>query len=52
LSAARGGMPVAFVDRVQGYHDALLAQQPALQPRLRMFAAAPAPASNPVKSKR
>jgi len=47
-------MPVALVDRVQGYHDALLAQQPALQPRLRMFAAAPAPApaSNPVKSKR
>jgi membrane-bound lytic murein transglycosylase F len=34
---ARGGMPVSFVDRVRGYYDILLAQQPALQPRLRMF---------------
>ena len=34
---ARGGMPVAFVDRVRGYYDILLAQQPALQPRLRML---------------
>ncbi len=34
---ARGGMPVAFVDRVRAYYDMLLADQPALQPRLRMF---------------
>lgn len=37
---ARGGMPVAFVDRVRAYYDILLAQQPPLRPRLRMFAAA------------
>jgi hypothetical protein len=30
-------MPVAFVDRVRAYYDILLAQQPPLQPRLRMF---------------
>ena len=30
-------MPVAFVDRVRSYYDILLAQQPALQPRLRML---------------
>ena len=35
---ARGGMPVAFVDRVRAYYDILLAHQPPLQPRLRMFA--------------
>jgi len=34
---ARGGMPVAFVDRVRAYYDILLAHEPALQPRLRMF---------------
>jgi membrane-bound lytic murein transglycosylase F len=34
---ARGGMPVAFVDRVRGYYDVLLARQPPLQPRLRMM---------------
>lgn len=34
---ARGGMPVAFVDRVRAYYDILLAHQPALQPRLRML---------------
>jgi membrane-bound lytic murein transglycosylase F len=34
---ARGGMPVAFVDRVRGYYDVLLAQQPPHQPRLRML---------------
>ncbi|MEP6996474.1 MAG: membrane-bound lytic murein transglycosylase MltF [Betaproteobacteria bacterium] len=34
---ARGAMPVAFVDRVRAYYDILLAQQPPLQPRLRMF---------------
>ncbi|HXX85448.1 MAG TPA: membrane-bound lytic murein transglycosylase MltF [Casimicrobiaceae bacterium] len=37
---ARGGMPVAFVDRVRAYYDILLAQQPPLQPRLRLFAGA------------
>jgi len=39
---ARGGMPVAFVDRVRAYYDILLAQQPAHQPRLRLFAEATA----------
>ena len=34
---ARGGMPVAFVDRVRAYYDILLSQQPALKPRLRKF---------------
>ena len=34
LGYARGGMPVAFVDRVRGYYDVLLAQQPPYQPRL------------------
>jgi len=47
---ARGGMPVAFVERVRGYYDVLLAQQPAHQPRLRTFAetdtAKPAAATN------
>jgi membrane-bound lytic murein transglycosylase F len=33
---ARGGMPVAFVDRVRGYYDILLARAPPLAPRLRM----------------
>jgi hypothetical protein len=28
---------VAFVDRVRAYYDILLAQQPPLKPRLRMF---------------
>ena len=39
---ARGGMPVAFVDRVRAYYDILLAHQPALPPRLRMFSDAEA----------
>ncbi|HEY1459364.1 MAG TPA: membrane-bound lytic murein transglycosylase MltF [Casimicrobiaceae bacterium] len=34
---ARGGMPVAFVDRVRAYYDMLLANQPDSRPRLRMF---------------
>ena len=34
LGYARGGMPVAFVDRVRGYYDVLLAQEPPHQPRL------------------
>ena len=33
---ARGGMPVAFVDRVRGYYDVLIARQAPLPPRLRM----------------
>jgi membrane-bound lytic murein transglycosylase F len=38
---ARGTMPVTFVDRVRAYYDILLAQQPPLQPRLRMFSGTP-----------
>jgi membrane-bound lytic murein transglycosylase F len=34
---ARGGMPVAFVDRVRAYYDILLRQEPLYQPRLRAF---------------
>ena len=34
---ARGGMPVAFVDRVRAYYDILLRQEPTYQPRLRAF---------------
>lgn len=34
---ARGGMPVAFVDRVRAYYGILLAQEPPLKPRLKMF---------------
>ncbi len=35
LGYARGGMPVAFVERVRGYYDVLLAHDPAsLRPRL------------------
>jgi len=32
---ARGGMPVAFVDRVRAYYDVLLRTEPPYQPRLR-----------------
>ena len=46
---ARGGMPVAFVDRVRGYYDILLVQQPALQPRLRMLAAMSAAEAEPAQ---
>jgi membrane-bound lytic murein transglycosylase F len=44
---ARGGMPVAFVDRVRAYYGILLAQEPPLKPRLKMLsdAADPPPAS-------
>jgi membrane-bound lytic murein transglycosylase F len=35
---ARGGMPVAFVDRVRGYYDVLLAREAPHQPRLRIDA--------------
>jgi membrane-bound lytic murein transglycosylase F len=43
---ARGGMPVAFVDRVRAYYDILLAQQPPLTPRLRMFSESGSPAAS------
>lgn len=33
---ARGGMPVAFVDRVRAYYDVLLAQQAGYRPRLQV----------------
>lgn len=38
---ARGGMPVAFVDRVRAYYAILLAQQTPLKPRLKMLSEAP-----------
>ncbi|HVF63717.1 MAG TPA: membrane-bound lytic murein transglycosylase MltF [Casimicrobiaceae bacterium] len=34
LGYARGGMPVAFVDRVRGYYDILLRYEPAHSPRV------------------
>jgi membrane-bound lytic murein transglycosylase F len=40
---ARGGMPVAFVDRVREYYDVLLAHERAHQPRLRGVAESSAP---------
>ncbi|TMG83728.1 MAG: membrane-bound lytic murein transglycosylase MltF [Betaproteobacteria bacterium] len=44
---ARGGMPVAFVDRVRAYYGILLAQEPPLKPRLKMLSdiVDPAPTS-------
>ena len=39
LGYARGGMPVAFVDRVRAYYDVLLAQQPPHAPRVGALAA-------------
>jgi membrane-bound lytic murein transglycosylase F len=53
---ARGGMPVAFVERVRAYYDILLAHQPSLRPRLRMFSASsdppPARVDEPALGKR
>jgi membrane-bound lytic murein transglycosylase F len=43
LGYARGGMPVAFVDRVRAYYDMLVRQEPPHQPRLRMQATREAP---------
>jgi len=43
LGYARGGMPVAFVDRVRGYYDILLRTQPAHAPRLRSASAQAGP---------
>ena len=40
LGYARGGMPVAFVDRVRGYYDVLLAHAPPHRSRLGALAAA------------
>ncbi|MDQ6916875.1 MAG: membrane-bound lytic murein transglycosylase MltF [Pseudomonadota bacterium] len=34
---ARGGMPVAFVERVRAYYDILLVQEPSRKPQLRML---------------
>ena len=39
LGYARGGMPVAFVDRVRGYYDVLLAHTSPHRPRLGALAA-------------
>jgi membrane-bound lytic murein transglycosylase F len=53
LGYARGGMPVAFVDRVRGYYDVLLAHEAPLAPRLRSFTdAAAAPADNTATAQR
>jgi membrane-bound lytic murein transglycosylase F len=41
LGYARGGMPVAFVDRVRAYYDVLLATEQPHWPRLRRFTDAP-----------
>jgi membrane-bound lytic murein transglycosylase F len=43
LGYARGGMPVAFVDRVRAYYDILARAQPARSPRLRSLSASAAP---------
>lgn len=40
---ARGGMPVAFVDRVRGYYDVLARAEPSYQPRLRAWSLAGPP---------
>jgi membrane-bound lytic murein transglycosylase F len=53
LGYARGGMPVAFVDRVRGYYDVLLAHEAPLAPRLRSFTdAAAAPAGDTTTAER
>ena len=53
---ARGGMPVAFVERVRAYYDILLAHEPSLRPRLRMFSTSgaipPARVDEPTLGKR
>jgi membrane-bound lytic murein transglycosylase F len=41
LGYARGGMPVAFVQRVRAYYDILTRTFPAYTPRLRMLATEP-----------
>jgi membrane-bound lytic murein transglycosylase F len=38
---ARGGMPIAFVDRVRAYYDILLRTEPAYKSRLHLAAEAP-----------
>jgi membrane-bound lytic murein transglycosylase F len=47
LGYARGGMPVAFVDRVRGYYDVLLAHAPPHRSRLGTLAAASDPSASP-----
>jgi membrane-bound lytic murein transglycosylase F len=52
LGYARGGMPVAFVDRVRGYYDVLLAQEQPHRPRLTLSVGstdAAAPVAAPAK---
>jgi len=53
---ARGGMPVAFVDRVREYYDVLLAHERSHQPRLRFLTGSserePAKAYDPVVKRR
>lgn len=41
LGYARGGMPVAFVDRVRAYYDVLLAHQASYRPKLQAPASVP-----------
>lgn len=43
LGYARGGMPVAFVDRVRAYYDILLRTEEPHQPRLRLWGALAGP---------
>ena len=45
LGYARGGMPVAFVDRVRGYYDVLLAHTSPHRSRLGALVAAKEPQS-------
>ena len=45
LGYARGGMPVAFVDRVRGYYDVLLAHASPHRSRLGTLATASEPNS-------
>jgi membrane-bound lytic murein transglycosylase F len=51
---ARGGMPVAFVDRVRAYYDVLLRTEEPYHARLRVAAtpqsALPAPSAPPAQS--
>jgi membrane-bound lytic murein transglycosylase F len=47
LGYARGGMPVAFVDRVRGYYDVLLAHTTAHRSRLGALTPAKEPQSPP-----
>ncbi|HZQ61104.1 MAG TPA: membrane-bound lytic murein transglycosylase MltF [Casimicrobiaceae bacterium] len=48
LGYARGGMPVAFVDRVRTYYDVLLAHEPVYRPRLQVTVRGPREEPAPV----